>query len=177
MSQSRMIHTGSDHTGPSTPSSTAPPDGPDVFDRPALWRYEAAAVLGIDDADLPAAMSPGPTFPAALRAAVAAIPADPTTTVVDLGAGTGGASEWVRCSTGATIIAVEPAPRARLVARLLFPDLQVMDGSVEHVALPDGSADVVTMWGVSSPCPICRGRSTRRRVCSATTVTSSSPIS
>ncbi len=130
-------------------SDVAGSDGPDVFDRPALWRYEAAAVLDIEEADLPAAMSPGPTFPAALRAAVAAIPSD-VTTVVDLGAGTGGASEWVRSATGAAVIAVEPAPRARLVARLLFPELGVMDGSADCAPLADASADAVTLWGVSS---------------------------
>jgi SAM-dependent methyltransferase len=144
-----MSHRG---TSSSDPSPATGSDGcavGDVFDRPALWRYEAAAVLDVDVADLPAAMSPGPTFPAALRTAVASMPPD-VGTVVDLGAGTGGASEWVRSSTGAAVIAVEPAPRARLVARLLFPELRVIDGSAERAPLVDHTADVVTLWGVSS---------------------------
>jgi SAM-dependent methyltransferase len=140
----RSLPPGTNATGAATAA-----DGPDVFDRPALWRYEAVAVLDIDEADLPAAMSPGPTFPTALRAAVAALPSD-VRTVVDLGAGTGGASEWVRSATGAAVIAVEPAPRARLAAQLLFPELRVVDGSAEQAPLSDASADVVTLWGVSS---------------------------
>jgi SAM-dependent methyltransferase len=121
----------------------------EVFDRPALWRFEAVAALGIDDADLPAAMSPGPTFPAALRSAVAALP-DDIAHVVDLGAGAGGASEWVRLATGAEVHAVEPAPRARLAAQLLFPEIHVVDGSAAWAPLDGGCADLVTMLGVVS---------------------------
>jgi SAM-dependent methyltransferase len=121
----------------------------DVFDRPALWRFEAVAALGIDEVDLPAAMSPGPTFPAALRSAVAALP-DDIAHVVDLGAGAGGASEWVRLATGAQVHAVEPARRARLAAQLLFPEVHVVDGSAAHAPLEGGCADLVTMLGVVS---------------------------
>lgn len=121
----------------------------DVFDRPALWRAEAAGALDLADDDLPAAMSPGPTFPVALRSAIASLP-DDISTVVDLGAGAGGASEWVRSATGAEVIAVEPAPRARLAAQLLFPDLVVLDGAADRAPLADGCADVVTLWGVLS---------------------------
>ncbi|MEZ5298361.1 MAG: hypothetical protein R2697_19440 [Ilumatobacteraceae bacterium] len=104
-----------------------------MFDRPALWRFEAVAALDIDDVDLPA-MSPGPTFPAALRSAIAALPSD-IALVVDLGAGAGGASEWLRLATGAEVHAVEPARRARLTARLLFPELHVVDGSASKTPL------------------------------------------
>lgn len=120
-----------------------------VFDRPALWRFEAVAALGLDEADLPAAMSPGPTFPAALRSAVAALP-DEIGLVVDLGAGAGGASEWLRLATGAEVHAVEPAQRARLAAQLLFPELHVVAGSASNTPLEPGCADVVTLLGVVS---------------------------
>ena len=38
--------------------------------------------------------------------------------IVDLGAGTGGVSEWMRISTGAAVYAVEPEDGARQAARL-----------------------------------------------------------
>lgn len=67
--------------------------------------------------------------------------------VVDLGAGTGKATRviapLVARTPGAEMIAVEPDPamRAQLEARV--PGVQVLDGSGEHIPLPDASVDAV----------------------------------
>lgn len=120
-----------------------------IFDQPTLWRLEAAQALGLDDADLTAAVSPGPAFPPALRSLRASLAKAPTA-IVDLGAGGGGTSEWFRTETGVTVYAVEPAPGARLAAALSFPHLRVLDGRADHTPLPDGIADVVMLCGVIS---------------------------
>lgn len=120
-----------------------------VFNEPSLWRMEAADALGLGAEELIAAMSPGPAFPAALCSLEAAFKTRPKV-IVDLGAGTGGVSEWMRVSTGATLYAVEPAEGARQVAQRAFPHLHVIEGRADSTTLPDGIADAVVMSGVSS---------------------------
>jgi SAM-dependent methyltransferase len=122
---------------------------PDLFDQPFVWRVKAAASLGLFGDDLIAAVSPGPAFPAALRSLRLALPRAPRI-IVDLGAGGGGPSEWLRTSTGATVFAIEPAPGARRAARWAFPHLRVLDGRADRAPLPDGVADVVVLSGVLS---------------------------
>lgn len=121
----------------------------DLFDQPALWRIEAAASLGLAGDDLVTAVSPGPACPAALRSLTLALPAAPQV-IVDLGAGGGGPSEWLRTATRATVYAIDPAPGARQAAILTFPHLRVLEGRADQVPLPDGVADVVTLFGVLS---------------------------
>jgi len=121
----------------------------EIFDTPSLWRVEAATALGLAADDLVAAMSPGPAFPAALRSLSRALTTRPNV-IVDLGAGTGGVSEWMRVSTGATVYAVEPADGARQAARRAFPSLRVIEGTAASTTLPGGVADLVVMSGVSS---------------------------
>lgn len=122
---------------------------PDLFDQPSLWRWEGAACLGLTGHDLVAAMSPGPAFPAALRSLRSAMPESPQV-IVDLGAGCGGASEWLRVSTGATVYAVEPAAGARLAATSAFPQLHVIEGRADETGLPGGVANAVLLSGVTS---------------------------
>ena len=122
---------------------------PRIFDQPSLWRIEAAHALGLGFDDMIAAMSPGPAFPAALRSLHAALTPRPNV-IVDLGAGTGGVSEWMRLSTGATVYAVEPEDGARRAARLAFPHLHVLTGRADMTSLPGGCADAVVMSGVTS---------------------------
>ncbi|HEY7625673.1 MAG TPA: class I SAM-dependent methyltransferase [Ilumatobacteraceae bacterium] len=121
----------------------------DIFDQPALWRVEAAAALGLDGEQLIAAVSPGPAYPEALRSLVLALPECPRL-IVDLGAGGGGPSEWLRTTTGAAVYAVEPAPGARQAAQRAFPNLRVLDGRADDAPLPGGVADVVILSGVLS---------------------------
>jgi len=120
-----------------------------VFDGPSLWRIEAAQDLGLGPDELIAAMSPGPAFPAVLRTVEAAFEVRPRV-IVDLGAGTGGVSEWLRVTTGATVYAVEPEDGARRAARHAFPHLHVVDGSADAAGLPGGVADAVVLSGVIS---------------------------
>jgi SAM-dependent methyltransferase len=122
---------------------------PRVFDQPSLWRIEAARALGLDVDHMIAAMSPGPAFPAALRSLQAALTPQPNV-IVDLGAGTGGVSEWMRLSTGATVYAIEPEDGARRAARLAFPHLHVLAGRADLTSLPGGCADAIVMSGVTS---------------------------
>lgn len=120
-----------------------------LFDQPTLWRTEAALALGLRGEARIAALSPGAAFPAALRSVLAALPAR-TRTIVDLGAGACGASEWLRTSTGATVYAIEPARGALLAARLAFPELRIIHGRADQTPLPGRFAEAVTMCGVLS---------------------------
>jgi hypothetical protein len=120
-----------------------------VFDEPSLWRIEAVEALRFEDDDLIAAMSPGPAFPAVLRSLEVALTTSPKV-IIELGAGAGGVSEWMRVSTGATVYAVEPEEGARQAARRAFPHLHVIEGRAHSTSLPGGSADAVVMSGVTS---------------------------
>lgn len=121
----------------------------EIFDRSCEWRIEAAAALGLADDELIPVLSPGAAFPAVLESMVRAFPARPRI-VVDIGAGPGGASEWLRRATGARVIAVEPEDGARRVATATFPELIVVDGCATATGLEDDSADCVTLCGVWS---------------------------
>jgi ubiquinone/menaquinone biosynthesis C-methylase UbiE len=121
----------------------------DVFDVPCLWRDDAAAALGLSGEEVIAALSPGAAFPSALRSIASALPSD-VRVIVDCGAGAGGASEWLRHELGVAVVAIEPASRARDVARRRFPQLDVRDGRAERTGLAEGSADVVVLCGVLS---------------------------
>jgi SAM-dependent methyltransferase len=123
--------------------------GQDFFGEPFTWRAEAAAALGVTSDDLPAALSPGPSFPGLLRSIVASLPTSPRT-VVDVGSGLGGDSEFLRRATGATVFAVEPSKAARQAAASCFPHLRHVDGDAAHTGLPGDIADVVVMSGVLS---------------------------
>ena len=126
-----------------------PPTTTDVFDEPTAWRAQAAAELGFEDDDLIAALSPGATFPAVLRTVRDALP-PAVVRVVDLGAGAGGASEWLRRATGADVVAVEPAATAAAVAATTFPALHVVRGLAAAAPLASATADLVTLCGVLS---------------------------
>ncbi len=119
------------------------------FGPPVMWRAEAARALGIRDAELPAAISPGAAFPFVLRSMVEAM-RSPMRTIVDLGSGAGGASEYLRRATGASIFAVEPAELAREAAQECFPNLHHVAGEPTLTGLPGGCADAVVVCGVLS---------------------------
>ncbi len=137
-----------------TPVSTsfADPAMETFFGGPVTWRAEAAEALGLADADLPAAISPGAAFPAALRCMLAAMPPS-LRTIVDVGSGVGGASEYLRRETGATVYAVEPSRLAQTTARRCFPLLRQVPGEATQTGLPTGIADAVVLCGVLSLIP------------------------
>ena len=120
-----------------------------LFDRPTAWRAEAAMALDLDGDELLAALSPGASYPAVLRSVAAALPPH-ASVIVDLGAGAGGASEWLRFATGATVIAVEVAAGACAAARRCFPNLHVMRSRAATTGLAASSCDAVTMCGMLS---------------------------
>jgi SAM-dependent methyltransferase len=122
---------------------------PKVFDGPSLWRVQAAEALGLDSDQLIAAMSPGPAFPGVLHSLEAAFESN-TSMIIDLGAGTGGVSEWMRLATGAAVYALEREDGACQAARRAFPELHVVQGRAAAAPFPDGTADAVVMSGVTS---------------------------
>ena len=119
------------------------------FGAPVTWRAEAAEALGLSGEELSAAISPGAAFPAALRCMVDTMPW-PIRTIVDVGSGVGGASEYLRRATGATVYAVEPSELARKTARRCFPNLRQVPGEAAQTGLPAGIADAVVLCGVLS---------------------------
>ena len=68
----------------------------------------------------------------------------PGKTVVDVGAGTGKFTRLLR-RTGARITALEPVEGMRRKFSALFPDMETLEGSAEHIPMPDGSVDVLTV--------------------------------
>jgi ubiquinone/menaquinone biosynthesis C-methylase UbiE len=79
----------------------------------------------------------------------AALPPD-SDVIVDIGAGAGGASEWLRLATGAAVFAIEPAEGSRAAAVRAFPRLLVVGGTADHTPLRDAVADAVVVSGVIS---------------------------
>ena len=64
--------------------------------------------------------------------------------LVDVGAGTGKFTASL-FAHGPTVVAVEPVAAMREAFARRFPGARVMDGTAEHLPLPDASADVVTV--------------------------------
>jgi len=67
----------------------------------------------------------------------------PGKVVVDLGAGTGKFTAYLR-RTGARVIAVEPVPEMRQKLSASFPDIEALAGTAQAIPLPDASADALT---------------------------------
>jgi SAM-dependent methyltransferase len=67
----------------------------------------------------------------------------PGKTVVDLGAGTGKFTAYLR-KTGARVIAVEPVQQMRQKLSDSFPDVEALAGTAQAISLPDASADALT---------------------------------
>lgn len=67
---------------------------------------------------------------------------DETTTVVDIGAGTGKFTGLL--APFARVIAVEPVAAMHAILHRRFPDISIVEGCAEAVPLPDGYADVIT---------------------------------
>jgi len=122
---------------------------PGLFDEPFSWRMEAARAMGLRGKTLMAALSPGAAYPSVLRSMIGGFP-QPCATLVDLGAGAGGSSEWLRTASGACVVAVEPSNVAAITAARTFPDLLVVRGDASTTGLRTGSADAVTLCGVLS---------------------------
>jgi SAM-dependent methyltransferase len=119
-----------------------------VFGAAASWRADAALDLGLQDDALIGALSPAVCVPVGLTAFLDRM--HPGCVVVDVGAGLCGVTEWVRRTTGASVLAVEPQHAARHAARRVFPHLDVIPGSADDTGLRAGTFDGVLLCGVVS---------------------------
>lgn len=70
----------------------------------------------------------------------AGVPVAPLS-IVDLGAGTGKFTRRLAALADAAITAVEPVPAMRTLCAQLVPTARVLDGTAEHMPLPDGACD------------------------------------
>ena len=62
--------------------------------------------------------------------------------VIDVGAGTGKFTRQLALS-GVEILAVEPSPSMRTAFARKVPDVELVDGSAEHIPAADASVDAV----------------------------------
>lgn len=84
-----------------------------------------------------------PDYPEQLKAWLTnEVGISPATTVVEIGAGTGKFTRLLQ-TLQPTVIAIEPvaAMRAQFSAKL--PDTRILDGTAQHLPLPDASASVI----------------------------------
>jgi SAM-dependent methyltransferase len=86
-----------------------------------------------------------PSYPAAaVDCVVRALGIGASSVVVDLAAGTGKLTRLL-VPTGARVIAVEPVAAMRAKLSALVPEVEVRDGTAEHLPCADASADAVTV--------------------------------
>lgn len=84
-----------------------------------------------------------PEYPAeAVQCLIRELHLNASSTVIDLGAGTGKLTRQLLPS-GATIIAVEPVEAMRQTFVALLPEVELVAGTAEAIPLPDGQADAV----------------------------------
>ncbi len=82
--------------------------------------------------------------PGAVDWLIEALRINSSSTVVDLAAGTGKLTRLL-VPTGARVIAVEPVAGMRTVLGSVVPGVEVLEGTAEHLPLPDSSAGAVTV--------------------------------
>jgi SAM-dependent methyltransferase len=86
-----------------------------------------------------------PSYPdAAIEVITTTFGIDPTSTVLDLAAGTGKLTRLLVGSAG-RVVAVEPVAGMRSELRRAIPGAEVLDGTAEAIPLDDRSVDVVTV--------------------------------
>jgi SAM-dependent methyltransferase len=124
-------------------------DSEELFDDVSWWQARAIEALGLSGVERMAAASDGAGYPAVLERLAAYLPRSGAT-VVDLGAGLGGASSWLAGATGARVVAVEPAAGSVAGAASLWPGLPILRARVEQVPLRSERADAATLLGVVS---------------------------
>ncbi|MPY92543.1 MAG: methyltransferase domain-containing protein [Acidimicrobiia bacterium] len=124
--------------------------GAELFDESAGWRAEGALALGLEGEERMAAVSPGAGFPGVLDLLAGHLAVGAGDVLVDVGAGLGGASVYLGSSTGAMVVAVEPAPGSARSARCLFRGLAVAAGLGAALPVRDAGAGAVVLLGVLS---------------------------
>lgn len=135
-------------TGRSTPEPP-PGDSGELFDDVSWWQARAITALGLSGEERMAAASDGAGYPAVLQRLAGHLPG-PGGTVVDLGAGLGGASSWLAGVTGARVVAIEPAAGSVAGAAVLWPGLPILRARVEQVPIRSESGHAASLLGVVS---------------------------
>jgi SAM-dependent methyltransferase len=121
----------------------------ELFDRPALMRLAAVERLGLDGEDRIAGLVTGAAYPDALGPIVDACRSREGT-VLDVGAGLGAATVWLRDEAGVDVVGVEPEGRAAGLARRAFPRLAMSCGTADALPVRSGSCVGVVMLGTAS---------------------------
>jgi SAM-dependent methyltransferase len=86
-----------------------------------------------------------PGYPAdAVNRMAATLALGPGTTVLDLAAGTGKLTRELT-ATGSEVIAVEPVAEMREQLQATTPGARVLEGTAEHIPLPDAAVSAVTV--------------------------------
>lgn len=94
-----------------------------------------------------------PGYPDAVRQQIVAYGGGPPASVVELGAGTGKATEMLLRLT-APLTAIEPDPQMAAVLRGKFPGIEVVDGPFEQWRAPSGGVGLIacaTAWHWMDP--------------------------
>jgi len=97
-----------------------------------------------------AGASTGVAYPLALRTVRAALAVGRGHRLADLGAGLGGASQWLSTTTGAAVVSVEPSAASADAAARLFPELRMVVADAMAVPITGSSCHAVTLLGVVS---------------------------
>ncbi len=110
---------------------------------PKHHRIHATAAAGFQAASEAYERS-RPDYPAkAVDFMIATLGIDSTTTVVELGAGTGKFTRMLASRTAARVVAIEPVENMRRKLHALLPAVTVLDGTAEAIPLEAATADVV----------------------------------
>jgi SAM-dependent methyltransferase len=126
-----------------------PRDSQELFDDVSWWQARTIEALGLSGLERMAAASDGAGYPGVLKRFTRHLPG-PGGTLVDLGAGLGGASCWLAGMTGARVVAVEPAAGSVAGAAVLWPGLPIVQARVEQVPIRSGRCDAAALLGVLS---------------------------
>lgn len=121
----------------------------ELFDRPAVMRLAAVERLGLAGEERIAGLVTGAAYPDALVPIVDACRGR-RGLVLDVGAGLGAASVWLRDEAGVEVVGVEPEGRAAGLARRAFPQLAMSCGTADALPVRSGACVGVVMLGTAS---------------------------
>lgn len=121
----------------------------ELFDRPAAMRLAAVERLGLGGEQRVAGLVTGAGYPDSLQPIVEAF-RSLEGMVLDVGAGLGAASVWLRDQAGVDVVGVEPEARAARLARRAFPGLPMSCGTADAIPVRSGACVGIAMLGTVS---------------------------